>query len=312
MKPMNIKKLIAFLMAITGILSSFALHAQIVYSNKKNVKFTCNKPCTQCFGYSLSKTYPLDLNNDGSADFNITDLREVSHADGCQGYFCCLDQIYNRVSITALNDNSVIVGPSGTALISGSDISSLSEWSTAFSLKSVSQGYGYYCEILKEGDWPNSSDRYLGLRIISNGQTYYGWGRLSVIVDLSEASFTIKDYAYESTPGKAIHAGDTGAPLANSLVSNASKKDAASLNLKIVPNPVSSTATITFSLSTPGKVSIRLYDKTGTPVMNVTDREFSEGSHQIQLDTKGLETGIYLLRLQSEGILQTRKFIVIK
>ena len=105
--------------------------------------------------------------------------------------------------------------------------------------------------------------------------------------------------------------GDTGTPLAISS-NNAFKEDASLLNLKIFPNPVTSTATITFSLSTPGKVSIRLYDKTGTPVMNVTDQEFTKGIQQIKLNTQDLNAGIYLLRLESQGILQTRKFIVMK
>jgi hypothetical protein len=315
MKPTNIKKLTAFFLVTAGIFSYFAVNAQIVYTNIKDVTLTCNKKCAHCYHYSLGKTYPLDLNNDGLLDFNITAYREVTHYDGCSCDYChCLDDIMNRVSITALNDNSVIIGPSGTALISGSNISSLSEWSIGvlgnFSLKSASVGcYDItgQCVIRTEGDWPNSSDRYLGLRIISNGQTYYGWARLSVFVDKSEASFKIKDYAYESTPGKSIHAGDIGGtPLA------ISSKNAALVNLKIFPNPVTSTATITFSLSTQGRVSIRLYDKTGIPVMNVTDQEFAKGIQQIKLNTQDLNAGIYLLRLESQGILQTRKFIVMK
>jgi len=221
------------------------------------------------------------------------------------------------VDVETINDNAVGVDPSATALVTalvgGADISSNSQWANGPYLKYVTQGCDLIgCVIREVGLWPDTSDRYLGLKIISNGQTYYGWARVSVFVDISKASYTIKEYAYESTPNKAIRAGDTGAPLANSSMSNTSKKDATALNLKIAPNPVSSTATITFSLSKPAKVSIRLYDKTGTPVMDVTDQEFTKGIQQIKLNIKDLNAGIYLLRLESQGILQTRKFIVMK
>jgi len=313
MKHSIIKKRFAFITGISSIFFCSIVNAQIVYTNIQDVTFKCNKKCSNCYNYFDRKTYPLDLNNDGSADFNITAYRAVSHADGCQGYYCCLDVIYNRVSITALNDNSVIIGPSGTALIYSSDISSLSEWSTGnFSLKSVSEGYGYYCEILKEGNWPNSSDRYLGLRITSNGQSYYGWVRLSVFVDISETSLTIKDYAYESTPGKAIHAGDTKAPLANSSVSNASKKDAASLNVMIVPNPVASSATISFSLDKTENASIKIFDVNGRLVKSLADAEFIVGTHQLKWDATNIGSGIYVVKMRAGNYIETKKLVVIK
>ena len=46
--------------------------------------------------------------------------------------------------------------------------------------------------------------------------------------------------------------------------------------------------------------------------MNVTDQEFTKGIQQIKLNIKDLNAGIYLLRWESQGILQTRKFIVMK
>ena len=169
----------------------------------------------------------------------------------------------------------------------------------------------WHCALLKEGDWPNSSDRYLGLRIISGAQTYYGWARLSVFVDKGEASFTIKDYAYESTPGKSIHAGAIGAPLAN--VSNANTlKNAASLNLKIFPNPTSANTTVTFLLLKQQQVSIMLYDKDGRFVKNLAAQEFMQGIQQINVDTQDLNAGIYFLQLKAAEFVQTEKVIVTK
>ena len=68
-----------------------------------------------------------------------------------------------------------------------------------------------------KGSWYNVQDQYLGLRFEINGQVHYGWVRLSVKRIVSKNRFderflkvAVKDYAYESTPGKAIAAGDGG------------------------------------------------------------------------------------------------------
>jgi len=82
--------------------------------------------------------------------------------------------------------------------------------------------------------------------------------------------------------------------------------------VKIYPNPVSSTATISFSIQQHEKVSLNLYDITGRMVNMITEREFNEGTHQITLDTKNLIAGIYLLRLQSQSVIETRKLVVLK
>ena len=46
---------------------------------------------------------------------------------------------------------------------------------------------------------------FLGLKFFSGSGVYYGWVRL----DVWTSSFTVKDYAYDSTPGHKILAGAT-------------------------------------------------------------------------------------------------------
>jgi hypothetical protein len=60
--------------------------------------------------------------------------------------------------------------------------------------------------------WANVSDRYLGLRFQVNGETHFGWARLTVSFKGGppaqrswEAHLT--GYAYETVPGKTIRAG---------------------------------------------------------------------------------------------------------
>lgn len=53
-------------------------------------------------------------------------------------------------------------------------------------------------------------DKYVGIRFNINGQKHYGWILISFDSSVSNRALTIKSFAYESEPGKAIAAGDTG------------------------------------------------------------------------------------------------------
>ena len=95
-----------------------------------------------------------------------------------------------------------------------------SYWPYALSAKdmissSVSGGWssdvGTMCQSFYgiKGHWSDANDKFLGVRFknLSN-QLLYGWIRLDVNTDGS--SWTIKDYAYESTPNSGIRAGNIG------------------------------------------------------------------------------------------------------
>jgi hypothetical protein len=50
------------------------------------------------------------------------------------------------------------------------------------------------------GDWGNVSNRYLGVKFLINGETHFGWVRLTV----KGVAVQINGYAYETTPNKPI------------------------------------------------------------------------------------------------------------
>ncbi len=56
-----------------------------------------------------------------------------------------------------------------------------------------------------EEEWNGVTNGYLGVRFLISGSTHYGWVRLNV--NNAGTGFTIKDYAYESTPNTSILAG---------------------------------------------------------------------------------------------------------
>jgi hypothetical protein len=55
------------------------------------------------------------------------------------------------------------------------------------------------------GPWLNTTNRYLGLKFVINGQTHFGWARLSI----SDLAGHLTGYAYETVPNTPIIEGAT-------------------------------------------------------------------------------------------------------
>lgn len=148
-------------------------------------------------------SYDLDLNNDGVADFLL------------RGYGGVYDAF---IDITAAGANGAVeftktcTGTAGTycsyaqAVVPGAKIPGrrLAQFVIIEDANAVHSSFQY------RGVWKNVKNRYLGLKFSVNGETHYGWARMSVQVQQIAVSAHISGYAYESTPNKSIRAGDRG------------------------------------------------------------------------------------------------------
>jgi hypothetical protein len=193
MKKKLLKKFSAFI--VTAMIFSVSTNAQIVYTDVyPDTSMTC--PNYQC-----SKSYNLDLNNDGIIDFTL----HTSY-----NHFICQFQITSTiksVSIVSQSGNLAAANPLPANVSIGS---SLSFTTNSVTLRTVALGGGPGCPSgSTSGSWTSTSDRYLGLQITVGSNTYYGWVRLNVVVDqfVSTVSCTVKDYAYNSIPNQPILAG---------------------------------------------------------------------------------------------------------
>lgn len=142
---------------------------------------------------TANQYYSLDLNNDDTTDFYI----RVS--------FLRFYSIRARgVEINSFDVNGVICDSSRfpLAMNLGDKINSNSNWAAniANALRSLT-GNNW------EGNWTTTTDHYLGLKIRSGNNIYYGWVRLRVLVVQGKSSVKVKDYAYNSIPNKRILAG---------------------------------------------------------------------------------------------------------
>ncbi len=146
--------------------------------------------------------FPIDVNQDGITDFfaTMTNHRTVvtSSAFSAQG-----GQLWER----PIEGNAAIPKP----LVPGALIGSSVVFDTSRKLlgwgDSVNHsGHGGY---YFGGPWAGSaSDRYMGVRFLINGETHYGWIRMTVTVAPYRVTDFISGYAYNTVANQPIHAGE--------------------------------------------------------------------------------------------------------
>jgi hypothetical protein len=194
------KSIAAYSVAAAGMVSlATVAHAQIVYTRVDLVNDT--------------GAIQIDFNDDHVVDFVVHN--RLYRENG------------NYSATLALNGRSapmagVIPNQKGFAkvLSYGASIGSAAQFAGLSNRREIPLAslFCFYQECGQvKGSWYNVQDKYLGLRFEINGQIHYGWVRLSVKRIVSKIRFeerylkvAVKDYAYESTPGKAIAAGDGG------------------------------------------------------------------------------------------------------
>ncbi|MDP4662659.1 MAG: T9SS type A sorting domain-containing protein [Salibacteraceae bacterium] len=188
-------------------------------------------------------SYALDLNNDGTADFNffVVNTAYSSSYVSANGFSFSSNQI-KGIGVSASNSSNGIMLASNYypyALSSGNAINAAalftSSGALAANITSVSSysfsfsGYNYAGSSSNSsvlGNWQGATDKYLGLKVQVGTSTYFGWARLTV---LSDTQFVIKDYAIQVNPFISINAGDTFAlpPVAADSVINVVGADVA-------------------------------------------------------------------------------------
>jgi hypothetical protein len=86
----------------------------------------------------------------------------------------------------------------------------------------------------------------------------------------------------------------------------------ASEDISIHPNPISSTATIEFTLDNLSNVNISVFDILGKKVLDVFSGNINGGSHTIKLNSRDLIQGIYFVKLKIDNNTITKKVLVTK
>ena len=148
-----------------------------------------------------TSSYLLDLNHDGVPDFNI---RFCSCGGSGTNLWVEVSSQYMHAGGNAIREQAAAPG-SAAALVGGALIGPNRPFT------SPPYGYGAWMAwwgppSASGGPWVNATNRYLGLKFLIHGQVHYGWARLTVV---GIWTFTVTGYAYETTVGKSLRAGQT-------------------------------------------------------------------------------------------------------
>jgi hypothetical protein len=162
---------------------------------------------------------PIDLNNDGTSDLRITN-RESNYSstayrvgvltvDGKVGAAVVVQRSsFGSHSLPAALPQGFPIGPDSPKRFAGfKTVNGLmaNAWCYPLAANPLDCGSG--------GLWTKATQRFLGIRFHINGETHYGWARLSTNtrttrLPMIRAHFT--GYAFETVPDKTIAAGDQG------------------------------------------------------------------------------------------------------
>ncbi len=84
-----------------------------------------------------------------------------------------------------------------------------------------------------------------------------------------------------------------------------------SVHLTGYPNPTAGRTTLTFTLNERAEVRLAVYDVLGREVAVLRDNAHDAGRHEVVFDASDLPSGIYLVRLDAGGTVQTQRITLI-
>jgi hypothetical protein len=221
-------------------------------------------------------TYPLDLNNDTVVDFLIQfDLGD-------------------KVMCKPQNNNAYSGNLSGGVhlpwALSASDniCDTLATWYDSNNPGTMAWGTSI-------GNWAGVTDKYLALKLIVGTNTFYGWARLDL--PATSTSFTIKDYAFESTPNACIQAGQT----ILGINENSNK-----YIFSIFPNPFTSSTTLK-TIGYLKNATLTIYNSYGQTLKQLNNIS----GQTVSFSRDNLPVGLYFIRLTEENkIIAAEKLII--
>lgn len=224
-------------------------------------------------------TYSLDLNNDTVVDF----ILQYGGGTSTIGVMC-YPQNNNAYSGNFVNGTYLPWSLS----TSNSICASLATWYDFNNPGTLALGTNI-------GHWVGASDKYLALKLIVGTNTYYGWVRIDILSN--SASFTIKDYAYESTPNACIQSGQNNLD----TIKYSNKK-----LISIFPNPFQDTTTIQAN-SNLKNATLNMYNSYGKIVKQVNNLS----GQTICLSRGTLSSGLYFIKLTEENkVIAVEKILI--
>ncbi|MEO6168519.1 MAG: T9SS type A sorting domain-containing protein [Chitinophagales bacterium] len=248
----------------------------LAISNIANGQIVYTDVTPDFVGTGNGASYDLDLNNDGTTDFQVNissngaDVKLLINASDNNAIAGTSSDPYKYPSLLQAND---IIGDALTWVEGNYQTMATS---------------GYFGN--PYGDWFGAVDGYMGLRIKVGNDDHYGWARFDVSED--GKTFTVKDYAYESTEDAPIAAGDAGSIGITPVNAIGYKVFAANQSIHLqLKNNLSGDVTITNLLGQ----RIKLVEI---------------NSNAMQINMSDQTPGIYMVTVRQNGEVFTQKVVI--
>jgi hypothetical protein len=150
----------------------------------------------------LGNSYAIDLNGDGISDFTL--IRCECAGSHTQFVLLDFDVPGNAVRPPVGADRGAAALPVGAMIGNGQAFTT----ATSYGGAEMVFGFAYGSISHQGGPWVNATNRYLGLKFMVDGKVHYGWARLTIgSFDFAHRDVTLTGYAYETVPGRMLHAG---------------------------------------------------------------------------------------------------------
>ncbi len=81
-------------------------------------------------------------------------------------------------------------------------------------------------------------------------------------------------------------------------------------NLRVYPNPASSTTTLDYALTDASNVTLQVYDMNGRLLSSLDKGRQSSGQHSLQMNVQNMKSGVYMIRIITNKSTNTAKLIV--
>ena len=78
------------------------------------------------------------------------------------------------------------------------------------------------------------------------------------------------------------------------------------------PNPFNPATTISYKVSQPSFVSLKVYDMLGSEITALVNEEKSAGEYHVDFNASGLSSGIYFFKISAGEFTAVRKMLLLK
>lgn len=275
MKDSN-KKLLKYTSLASAVLGGAGANAQITYTNITDTTVDTHKG-----------TYDLDLDQDGSSDFRITQYLDTGSTGLVDAIF-----IAPYDSISARSMGELQNGFSYPfKLVPGDSIGADELWNG-----NTETNVGYLVYQFDGTPYPNSNwkgpvtDGFMGLRILKTDGLHYGWVRLNVAAD--NRSFTVKDFAYNTVVNEGLLAAEPTLSAVEQM-------------LELISIGQSGTELRLMKPSEFGEVGVSVFSIDGRQLA-----EFNWNDDQLVHDLN--EGGAYVLQFEYNGLLHSKKVLLLE